>query len=140
MRYQDVILNLMPRYSPIEAGVPLQASLSDLAALQWGTNGISADFLLPKDEAHLLRVSFDKPCIIRILDEMPLSTEEDDTPNEGLVPEHFAYSLEGAVFARLQSSAWKEVNAPVKHYQFITGWACLDVLTSAAPVFTVVQR
>jgi hypothetical protein len=95
---------------------------------------------LPDDEAHLLRVSFDKACIIRILDEMPLSTEKDDTPNEGLVPEHFAYRLEGAAFARLQSGTWKEVNAPVTHYQFITGWGCLDVLTGATPAFTVVQR
>jgi hypothetical protein len=130
----------MPRYSPIDPGVPLSASRSDLAALHWETNGIAADFLLPNDEAHLLRVSFDRQCIIRVLDEMPLSTEQDDTPNEGLVPEHFSYLLEGAAFARLQSWAWKEVNAPVKHYQFITGWACLDVLTSAAPVFAAVPR
>ena len=71
---------------------------------------------------------------------MPLSTEEDDTTNEGLVSEHFAYRLEGAAFARLQSGAWKEVNAPVTHYQFVTGWACLDVLTAATPVFAVVRR
>jgi len=133
-------VGLMPRYSPIDASVPLQASRSDLAALHWSTNGIAADFVLPDDEAHLLRVSFDRQCIIRILDEMPLSTEEDDSPNEGLVSEHFAYRLEGAAFARLQSSAWKEVNAPVTHYQFVTGWACMDVLTAAAPVFAVVPR
>jgi hypothetical protein len=88
----------MPRYSPIDAGVPLKASLSDLASLHWSTNGIVADFVLPDDEAHLLRVSFDRQCIIRILDEMPLSTEEDDTPNEGLVSEHFAYRLEVRCF------------------------------------------
>ena len=129
----------MPRYSPIDAGVPFQASRSDLAALKWETNGIAADFLLPGED-YLLRVSFDRQCIIRILDEMPLSTEEDDTPSEGLMPEHFAYLLEGAAFARLQSRAWKEVNTPVKHYQFITGWACLDVLTSANPVFFTVRR
>ena len=75
-----------------------------------------------------------------MLDEMPLSTEEDDTPDEGLVPEHFAYSLEGAAFARLQSSAWKEVSGPVTHYQFVTNWACMDVITAAAPAFAVVPR
>jgi hypothetical protein len=130
----------MPRYGPIDAGVPLQASSSDLVSLHWSTNGIAADFILPGDEAHLLRVSFDRQCIIRILDEMPLSTEQDDTPNEGLVAEHFAYRLEGAAFARVQSVAWKEVNAPVAHYQFVTGWGCLDVLTAATPVFAVVGR
>jgi hypothetical protein len=118
--------------------VPLQASLSNLVSFKWSTNGITADFILPNDDTNLLRVSFDKPCIIRILDEMPLSTEENDAPNEGLVSEHFAYWLEGAAFARLQSSAWKEVNAPVTHYQFVTGWACVDVLTAATPAFTVV--
>src|ERR1017187_10109814 len=101
---------LMPRYSPIDAGVPLQASLSDLASLHWSTNGIAADFVLPDDEAHLLRVSFDRACIIRILDEMPLSTEEDDTPNEGLVTEHFAYRLQGASLARPQYRASEEKN------------------------------
>jgi hypothetical protein len=58
----------------------------------------------------------------------------------GLVSEHFAYRLEGAAFARLQSGAWKEVNAPVTHYQFVTGWACLDVLTAATPAFAVMRR
>src|SRR5579862_8094533 len=130
----------MPKYSPINIGVPLRASRSDLVSFKWSTNGITADFILPDDDAHLLRVSFDKPCIIRILDEMPLSTEEDDTPNEGLVSEHFAYWLDGAAFARLQSSARKEVCAPVTHYKFVTGWACMDVLTAATPAFAVVRR
>ena len=130
----------MPKYIPIDTGVPLQASLSDLVSFNWATNGIPAHFLLPDDESRLLRVSFDRPCIIRILDEMPLSTEKDDTPNDGLVPEHFAYRLEGAAFARMQSCAWKELNSAVSHYQFITGWACLDVLTGATPAFAVVPR
>jgi len=120
--------------------VPLQASRSDLVSFEWSTNGITADFILPDDDAHLLRVSFDKQCIVRILDEMPLSTEENDAPNEELVSEHFAYWLEGAAFARLQSIVWKEVSAPVTHYQFVTGWACMDVLTSATPAFAVVRR
>jgi hypothetical protein len=133
----------MPKYHPIEIGLQLAASLSDLVAFTWDPNGIVADFILPDDDAHLLRVSFEQQCIIRLLDEMPLSTEDNDTPNEGLVPEHFAYRLEGAAFARSQSIAWKTaagLAGPVTHYQFITGWACMDVLTSATPSFTVVQR
>ncbi len=31
----------------------------------------------------------------------------------------------------------EEVNAPVIHCQFVTGWGCLDVLTAATPSFTV---
>ena len=130
----------MPRYSPIDLDQPLQASRSDLVSFEWSTNGITADFILPGDDVHVLRVSFDKPCIVRILDEMALSTEQDDTPSDGLVPEHFAYRLEGAAFARLQSSAWKKVHEPVAHYRFVTGWGCMDVLTGATPAFGVVRR
>ena len=43
-----------------------------------------------------------------------------------LVPEHFAYRLEGAAFGRLQFGAWKEVNRPVTQYKFVTGWASLE--------------
>jgi hypothetical protein len=129
----------MPSYDPIDIGVPLQASRSDLVAFEWATNGITADFILPDDNAHLLRVSFDKQCIVRLLDEMALSTETDDTPNEGLVQEHFAYRLEGAAFARLQSKAWM-FGLYLKHYQFVTGMACMDVLSVAAPMFTLVAR
>ena len=136
----DAKYTFMPRYDPIDTGVPLRASLSDLAALKWTDDSVTADFILPGDDAHLMRVFFDKSCIIRILDEMALSTESDDTLNEGLVSEHFAYRLEGAAFARLQSEAWKFGLAPVTHYQLVTGWACMDVLTSAIPVFTVVPK
>jgi hypothetical protein len=130
----------MPKYEPITSGVPLKASASDLIAFRWEANGISADFLIPDDDVHALRVSFDRQCIVRLLDEMPLSTEDDDIPNEGLVPEHFAYRLEGARFARLQSKTWKEINAPVTHYQFVTGWGCMDVLSGGSPSFSVVPR
>ncbi len=130
----------MPKYEPIDAGIPLKASASDLVAFRWKTDGITADFAVPGDNAHVLRVAFDRDCIVRLLDEMPLSTEDDDTPNEGLVSEHFAYRLEGARFAREQSPAWRHVFEPVKHYRFITGWACMDVLSSANPTFSVVDR
>lgn len=130
----------MPKYEPIDIGVPLRAVASDLIAFKWNENGIVADFLLPKDGSHVLRVSFDGPCIVRLLDEMPLSIEEDDTPREGSVPNHFAYRLEGARFARTQSEIWKEIVGPVGHYRFVTGMACMDVLSSAAPSFLVVPR
>ena len=130
----------MPKYEPIDTGVPLRAVASDLIAFRWDTNGIVADFILPNDDSYVLRVSFDRPCIVRLLDEMPLSIEEDDTPNEGLVPNHFAYRLEGARFARTQSDAWKEIMEPVTHYQFVTGMACMDVLSGAVPSFLVVPR
>jgi len=130
----------MPKYQPIDVGVSIKAVASDLLAFRWDANGIVADFILPDDDGHALRVSFDRCCIVRLLDEMPLSIEEDDTPNEGLVPNHFAYRLEGARFARTQSDAWKEIVGPVTHYQFVTGMACMDVLSGATPSFLVVPR
>jgi hypothetical protein len=130
---------LVSSYDPIDIGVPLQASRSDLVAFKWTTNGIIADFILPDDNAHFLRVSFDKQCIVRLLDEMALSTESDDSPNEGLVSEHFAYRLEGSAFARLQSKAWM-FGLSLTHYQFVTGMACMDVLSSAEPIFAQVPR
>ena len=129
----------MPKYEPINPGVPLQASRSDLAHFAWSANGIAADFHIPDRAGCLLRVVFNKPCIIRLVDEMPLSTETDDSPNEGLVGEHFAYRLEGAAFARSQSSAWQLAAGPVSHFRFITGWACMDVLSAAQPSFSVVE-
>ncbi|QNA86901.1 hypothetical protein G4G27_09705 [Sphingomonas sp. So64.6b] len=82
-------------------------------------------------------MTFDRECIVRIVDEFPLSTE--DTLVEGLVSEHFSYRVEGAAFARAQSKPWKETNSAV-HYQFVTGSACLDVLSGGTPTFEVVAR
>jgi hypothetical protein len=70
----------MSRYHPIDCGVRLQASRSDLASIEWSTNSLTLGFFLPDNEAHFLRVSFDRLCIIRVLDEMALSTEETETP------------------------------------------------------------
>lgn len=129
----------MLRYEPIDTGLPIKASLSDLAAFHWETNNIKADFVIPNDDTQLLRVEFDSQSIVRILDEMPLSTE-DDGPWEGLIPEHFAYRVDGSAFFRTQSQAWKEALGGVAHYRFITGWACLDVISFASPRFDLIVR
>lgn len=129
---------LMPTYKAIDIGVALQAVASDLIAFEWKTNGINAVFILPDDDARALRVSFDRPCIVRLSDEMAVSTEEEDTPNEGLIPNHFAYRIEGACFSRSQSETWKEVSGPVTHFQFVTGWGCMDVLSGGSPSFSVI--
>lgn len=134
----------MPLYEPIETGVRLNALASDLLSIRWETNAISADFILPDDDEHVLRISFDGPCIVRLLDEMALSTEKDDTPDKGLVANNFAYRLEGARFACSQSETWREVSAPVgqstTHYRFVTGWACMDVLSGAIPSFSIAAK
>lgn len=125
----------MPLYLPVDIEIELVASRSDLVAFTWTASGICADFVIPDDPLHLLRVTFDKQCIVRLLDEMPLSTEEDSGPNEGLRTEHFAYKVEGAIFARSQSEAWKLSSGAPLHWRFVTGCTCLDVLSSALPKF-----
>ncbi len=129
----------MPRYFPIDAGVRFDCDQSDLLAIKWTPDSLFADFVLPGAENYALRVRFNGATIVRLLDEMPLSTEQQPTKNEGLVPRHFAYRVEGSTFAETQSEAWKEVYRPVRHYEFITGQGCMDVLSKAEPSFEVVD-
>ena len=130
----------MQVYQPIDVGVSIVAVSSDLVAFQWQVNGIVADFVIPSDDTHVLRISFDRQCIVRILDEMPLSTEADSANSQGLVSNQFAYKVRGSTFEATQSPSWREISGPVSHYQFITGWACMDVLSAAEPSFSVVPR
>ncbi|MBB4394864.1 hypothetical protein [Bradyrhizobium sp. ERR14] len=139
MGFAYALNQAMPKYSPIDAGVTFDCDESDLLSIRWEVECLVADFLLPATEKRSLRVRFDGATIVRLLDEMPLSTEEQPTRNEGLVPRHFAYRVDGAVFADAQSATWKKVHRPVQHYQFITGWGCMDVLSGVEPSFEIVE-
>nr|WP_246728192.1 hypothetical protein [Mesorhizobium japonicum] len=108
--------------------------------MRWTDDAVVADFIIPGDEHHALRVLFTNQVIIRILDEMPLNTESESTPKEGLVPHHFAYRVEEATFETTQSQTWKFTQHPATHYRFVTGWTCLDVLSAKEPTFQVVKR
>ena len=119
----------MLKYFPIDAGVRFDCGRSDLLGFDWQNN--SADFLLPGDEQHVLRVQFRSQVIVRLLDEMPLSMESEAVTRKGLVPHHFAYRVEGASFAEHQPEAWRQVLGPLNQYRFITGAGCLDVLMAA---------
>jgi len=70
---------------------------------------------------------------------MPLSTEDDNGPHEGLVSEHFAYRVDGARFANEQSTVWRDIQSPVSHFRFVTGWGCVDILSHGEPRFAVVS-
>lgn len=129
----------MIRYFPIDAGLSFDCSRSDLLRVNWRTGRLSADFELPDRKGKALRVSFDDETIIRLLDEMALSTETEPEEREGLVPRHFAYRVEGARFAEIQSGAWNEIAGPIRHYQFVTGSGCMDVLCRQRPSFGVVE-
>ena len=128
----------MPRYFPIDAGIRFDCDKSDLVAIDWKADRLSVDFILPAAEGHALRVRFRGATIVRLLDEMPLSTE-DHGKNVGLVPRHFAYRVEDSAFANMQSEAWKEVHRPVCYYEFITGGGCMGVLSGVEPAFEVIK-
>ena len=127
----------MPKYTPIELIHPIKSVASDLIHLQWEKYALAADFIVPGDNSIALRVQFDRVEIIRLVDEMPISTEHEETPNEGLIANHFAYLVEGASFWNQQSEAFKANFTAAKHYGFITGWTCLDVITSREPRFAL---
>jgi hypothetical protein len=129
----------VPRYFPIDAGVRFDCDQSDLLAIKWKAERLSAEFILPGAKSQALRVRFNGATIVRLLDEMPLSTEGQPTKGEGLVPGHFAYRVEGSTFADAQSEVWKLVYRPACHYEFITGWGCMDVLSEVEPSFEVVD-
>lgn len=129
----------MGKFFPIDAGVSFESVRSDVLRIDWGTNHFAADFVIPDDEASALRVSFDGMTIVRLIDEMPLSFETEPARCEGLVANHFAYRVEGGAFAESQAGALEAFPNPVHHYEFVTGWGCVDVLSSCEPSFRVVK-
>jgi hypothetical protein len=78
--------------------------------------------------------------MIRIIEEMPISMEPEETPNEGITPGHFAYVVEGAAFWNHQSEVFKLVFKAAKHYRFFTANYCLDVISPREPAFSVVAK
>ena len=127
----------MPKYFPIDAGVKFDCSESDILAISWTEESLSADFVLPRTDGRALRIRFKQETIVRLVGEFALSSDN-DTKNEGTVPRHFAYRIEGSSFAATQSEAWKMVHEPVHHYRFVTGGGCMDVLSKAEPSFEIV--
>lgn len=128
----------MPTFKPIDSGISMKCSESTLDRLVLDGDALEADFFIPQDADKRLRVSFLRVEIMRTLDEMPLSTEEKEKWI-GLKPEHFAYEVEDAHFWRSQSWAFKASIKDAKHYVFITGWTCLDVISRHPPAFSVVN-
>ena len=123
---------------PIDAGITFDCVNSDLLGFDWRNR--TADFVIPDDDGHVLRIRFRGEVIVRMLDEMPLSIETDPATWDGLVPHHFAYRVQDGWSGGGQPEAWGDVLGlgPPTHYQFLTGFGCLDVLTHAEPEFTVV--
>jgi hypothetical protein len=130
---------IMPTFKPIDSGVNMKAVSSTLDRLVLQGDALQADFYIPGDKNKRLRVTFPHVEITRTLDEMPLSTEESEKW-VGLKADHFAYEVEDAHFWRSQSDTFKFVFKNVKHYAFITGGTCLDVISQHPPTFSIVNE
>jgi hypothetical protein len=128
----------MLKYFPIWIEHEIKCSVSNLMSLHWERQSVIADFLIPGDDSHRLRVRFESVHVIRVLDEMLVSTEE-PLPDEGHVADHFAYRVEGSRFWNSQSEALRLTHASARHYLFVTGWACLDVISSVQPEISVIR-
>ena len=83
-------------YTPINMDLAFDSLRSDLVAVDWAEG--RADFILPADNAHVLRVEFAPRSIIRALDEVAFSLESNPNTRIGIMPGHFAYQVEGAPF------------------------------------------
>lgn len=125
----------MISYVPIECTIPwTHADDADLVSFNWLSK--SAEFVSNVDGATLV-VTFDGEVIVRMLDELPLSTESDPKAWTGIILHHFAYRVEGDPFLFAQSDTWRSMEPKLAHYRFLTGSGCLDVATSATPQFKV---
>jgi hypothetical protein len=130
----------MPTFKPIDGGVSMKCSLSTLDRLVLHSHALEADFYIPENANKRLRVAFPHIEITRTLDKMPLSTEESEkVARVGLKAEHFAYEVVDAHFWRSQSPAFKVAVKNLKHYVFVTGGTCLDVISRHPPTFSVVN-
>jgi hypothetical protein len=55
-----------------------------------------------------------------------------------MLPDHFAYRVEGSRFWNSQSEVLPLTFPNARHYLFVTGWACLDVISSVQPEIFVI--
>lgn len=125
----------MPIFKPLAHGLSPDDLPSDLDRLVWMRGGLAADFFVR--EGRHVRVAFARVEAVRTIDETFTSTEEDE-PSVGLIPTNFAYQVEGARFWRSQSALLGELKPRLKHFAFLTGWTCLDVLSEQEPEFTLI--
>ena len=129
----------MPKYTPLTIEPAISCGKTTMVFMASASFRLVADFVIPDDEEQLLRIRFDSIQIARVLDEMPLHTEEGI--GEGIVPHHFGYLVEGSRFWNSQSEAM--TMAPyaeaLRHYRFFTGETCLDVIANREPRFEIVN-
>jgi hypothetical protein len=68
----------VPKYIPISIEYEVEHPNGNLLGLDFKVNSFTADFDLVGD-GRALRIQFDRQCIVRIWDEMQISTEREST-------------------------------------------------------------
>ena len=130
----------MPTYTPLDAGVNFGPDEVRLADVRWRLNGLLVRWVLPRERTLFVR--FTTQTIIRIMDEFPMGEELDHIDKSQLFPDGeafgFAFEVTGGAFPDAQPKLFGLGLPPLKHYQFLTGSACMDILTLRPPRFRVV--
>jgi len=90
-----------------------------------------ADFSFGEDFLTFVRIEFEGEFIFRVLDELWLSTTSNRNRWTGDLSS-FARTVRGDDFAELHSFYF-EMKGEAKHYQFVTGSACVDVIAYTPP-------
>jgi hypothetical protein len=124
-------------YFPLHPGPKFDRAY-DLLGFDWQNTAV--DFIIPDDDDHVLRVTFDSEVIVRLLDELWFRGEDYQRSARGLDAQHFVYRVEGSKFSESHSD-WDEVQGgPPTHYRFITKWGSVDVLSLGEPRFAIIPR
>lgn len=128
-------------HTPYDLGIDLPCDPRGQLRLShrntWGANdelseeSLVADFNLTDDFSNFIRIAFDQPTVFRVLDETWLSTSTNPSRWTGDLTT-FARTVQGDDFAELHSFFFEIVDNAV-HYQFVTGTACLDVISGVPP-------
>ena len=130
----------MAHWIPLPLDTPIRCSVSELITLRSDGSAISATFTVPHDETKALHVHFhDSYGVMRMCDEHVLNLEDYQTPQQGLIEEHFLYQVEGADFL-LNQPAVKDSYPGAKHFRCVTGGTCLDVIANDPPTVMLVSR
>lgn len=128
------------RFFPIDMHLPESVRPGGGVTVRCDGEATFAWFDLYDRHDSLLRIYFPNECIVRILDEMALSTESRSEQWVGLVADHFAYRVEGDAFVTQQSDMWRTMRDPFAHYRFHTGDICMNILSQNPPEFALVPR
>jgi hypothetical protein len=97
------------------------------------SNVINAYFSVA-GQPELVKVYFPHADIFRVIDDFHIPLEQDEKLVTGRVSNHFAYRVEGAPFWAPQQETFEVVMPGSKHYRFVTGGNCLDVVSSDDPI------